>query len=347
MSDLAAQDIPVATDLGEAAPDPGTRAALARIVAANMGTLATVRGVTPRAQHGKAHAVAKARFVVRDDIPEALRVGLFAAPGAFDALVRFSNGARDDDRQPDAHGMAIKVLGAPGQSLAPDPGGAATQDFILVDHPTFFCRTLEEYRVFNDAYAGVLRFLRKQGSVLGLLRGIAVLKLLRADLGKRAKAFAAQTPHSPLTAHYWSTTPYRLGDAAVKYVAVSPLADAPGAQAAVTDPDGLRLALSWALRHGPARFEFGVHLRSDPARHPVEDSTVDWGENGAAFVPLARVEIPAQAVVPIDAASERLVFSLWNCPEVHRPLGAINRARREVYLAMAQARLARDRADRL
>ena len=338
----AATEVPVAPELGEAPLGPDERAALARIVAANMRTLHTVRGVTPRGQHGKAHGVVRARFVVRDDIPERLRVGLFAAPAAFDALVRFSNGSHDDDRRPDAHGMAIKVLGAPGASLAPDPGGEASHDFILIDQKTFFCRDLLEYCAFGDAYSDIVRFLHRQGSVFAFARGIAALKLMRPSLGKRAKAFAAQTPRSPLTAHYWSATPYRLGDAAVKYMAVSPLAGGPGAQAGVTDPDGLRLALSWALRHGPAIFEFGVHLRSDPARHPVEDPTVDWARNGAEFVKLAHVEIPAQTVAPINAASERLVFSLWNCPEVHRPLGAINRARREVYLAMARERLARD-----
>ena len=346
MTTAAATDIPVAPELGEAELGPEERAALGRIVAANMRTLHTVRGVTPRGQHGKAHGVVRARFVVRDDIPDRLRVGVFAAPAAFDALVRFSSGSHDDDRLPDAHGMAIKLFAAPdaplGASLCPDPSGAASQDFILIDREIFFCRSLLEYRAFGDAYSNIVRFLHKQGSVFALARGIAVLKFLRPQLGARAKAFAAQTPRSPVATHYWSATPYRLGDAAVKYMAVSPLAAAPGAQAGVTDRDGLRLALGWALRQGPVAFDFGVHLRSDPARHPVEDPSVSWTANGAEFVPLARVEIPEQVVAPINPSAEHLVFSLWNCAQPHRPLGAINRARREVYAAMAEARLARD-----
>ena len=346
MNGSAAPEIPIAPELGEAPLGPNARAAFERIVAANRRTLATVGRVTPRAQHGKGHAVVEARFIVRDDIPKAQRVGLFAAPGDFRALVRFSNGARDDDRHADAHGMAIKVFGAPGPSLSPDPSGAASQDFILVDHATFFCGALEDYRIFGDAYAGIQRFVRKLGGALGLLRGIAVLKFLRPDLGSRAKTFAGQTPRSPLETHYWSATPYRLGAHAVKYMAVSPLADAPGAQAGVTDPSGLRLALAWSLRNGPAAFDFGVHLATDFSRHPVEDATVDWAANGAPFIPLARIEIPAQTVQPIDAAAEELVFSIWNCPEIHRPLGVINRIRRVVYYAMARERLARDMAGR-
>src|SRR5262249_15554434 len=47
--------------------------------------------------------------------------------------------------RPDAHGMAIKVLGVPGMKLLPGEQNAHTQDFLMIDNPTFFIQNVDEY----------------------------------------------------------------------------------------------------------------------------------------------------------------------------------------------------------
>ena len=47
-----------------------------------------------RGVHPKAHGCARATFTVKSDLPEDLRVGVFAKPGvSYAAVVRFSNAA--------------------------------------------------------------------------------------------------------------------------------------------------------------------------------------------------------------------------------------------------------------
>jgi hypothetical protein len=65
---------------------------------------------------------------------------------------------------------------------------------------------------------------------------------------------------------------------------------------------------------------------------------VNWSENGAEYFKLATILIPPQIVDPGAPLAERLAFSPWHALEAHRPLGAINRARRDVYEKMSKSR---------
>lgn len=63
---------------------------------------------------------------------------------------------------------------------------------------------------------------------------------------------------------------------------------------------------------------------------PVEDPTVEWK---SAAVKLATISIyPQKFDSPEQVAfGENLTWSPWNALPEHRPLGGINRARRDVY----------------
>ena len=102
-------------------------------------------GPAHRGEHPKQHAGLWATFEVADDIPEAMRVGLFATPRRYTAIVRFSNGRGPDDTKPEVHAMAVKVL-VPNGSDSP-----RMQDFILADHPVFFAGTFNAYLEFLAA----------------------------------------------------------------------------------------------------------------------------------------------------------------------------------------------------
>lgn len=331
------------------APDEGE--VIARIVTANFKTLSRKKGVTKRGQHATHQGCVEATLMVRDDTPENLRFGLFARPGEFKAWIRFSNGTWSDERKADAHGMAIKVMDVPGPKLMAGREGTTEQDFLLVDHPVFFTRTPAEYWIFNLYFTKILDFLKNWKDLwrflprlAGLIQGGLALRLFHADLQRRASAFAGSQPRSPLAITYWSTTPYLLGaGTAVKYVARPDGGEADDARSGVSTENGLTQALRRELSQGPAAFDFGVQVQTDPVRQPIEDATVDWDPEGTRFVPLARIEIRRHEEYELIAGMERaehLVFSPWQALAEHRPLGNVNRARREVYIEMTKQRLA-------
>ena len=131
---------------------------------------------------------------------------------------------------------------------------------------------------------------------------------------------------------YWSQTPYKLGDGAVKYL-VTPSEGEEGPAIPLGDsPDCLREALveQLTLRKVGARFDLSVNPQTDAEAMPVEDPTVEWT---SAPVRLATISIyPQKFDTPEQMAFfENLSWTPWNALPEHRPLGGINRARRVVY----------------
>ena len=261
-------------------------------------------------------------------------MGLFAAPRTYDAWVRFSSSAvppKGDDRR-DAHGMAIKVLGVPGDKVLDD--GLGGQDFTLVNHDVFFCRDAAHYLEFG---------LSRKTRMPGVLRTWAFFfppspaGWQRREFTALARVVAAKIKN-PLEIRYWSQTPYALGpDQAAKYSAV------PLGRPGLPRPrgaDGLTEAMEDALRGAPVTFDFLVQRQVDPRTMPVEDPTVRWNESASPFLAVATVRIPMQELAPADEV-DALAFSPWHALEAHKPLGGINRVRKAVYLDAAGLR--RDR----
>src|SRR5688572_23121249 len=97
--------------------------------------------------HTKMHGCVKAQFVVEQDLPEHLRIGVFAIPRMYNAWVRFSNANTipKPDRKKDVRGVAIKIMGVPGEKLLKQERYEQTQDFLLMNSETFFSRNVEEF----------------------------------------------------------------------------------------------------------------------------------------------------------------------------------------------------------
>lgn len=88
-------------------------------------------GHARRDAHPKAHGIVRAKFHISASIPNNLAKGMFILGKTYEAWIRFSNGLQDDDSKDDARGMAIKVMGVPGEKLLDDERDATTQDFII------------------------------------------------------------------------------------------------------------------------------------------------------------------------------------------------------------------------
>ena len=310
----------------------GEAAKITEIVALNLKPYKPKDGAAKRDQHPKHHGLVKATFTVRDDIPASLRSGVFASAKSFDAVIRYSNGRESDDTKPDAHGMAIKLMGVPGPKLQAGAETSTTHDFILVDSETFFLKDIDELMEFNGDVSSA-----KLSTFWGLYL-LAKLKIWRRDLGNRVFAFAGKSIASPLAASYWSAVPYRLGTSAVKYMVRSPKAGGKDAGKPPASKDGLAAALKAELAARSIELEFGAFVQTDPQRQPIEDPTVSWQANGARYVALATIKLHRQDVDAKSPAAEKIAFSPWNVGAQHQPLGAINRARRAVYRAMSERR---------
>jgi catalase len=281
-------------------------------------------GPIPRFNQGRASGCVEADFIVPDGLTPTLRVGMFARPRAYRALIRFANASSASDREKDVRGMAIALRDVEGENLTP---GSMRQDFVLNSHPVMMVPGTREF--------------------LDLLRAVDAGGARRAwyflshPTAARV-AFASRRNHtSHLEIPYWSTTPYLFGKGrAVKYL-VRPTATAARTAPQPLTDTYLRDALRARLRQGEASFDFLIQFRIDTGSMPLDDATVEWKERDSPYMHVARIVIPRQDIDGRDAQCDETAFNPWHCLAEHRPLGNMNRARREIYAAMATLRAER------
>jgi hypothetical protein len=363
---------------GNPARDFEVREAIRQVVEASRELLDTDERPVRRGQHPKQHGCVRARFLVERNLPETCRKGLFQEQKVYDAWIRFSNGRQRDDRQPDAHGMAVKLMDVTGEKALPSERNGTTQDFVMVDHPTFFLRGAVEYARFSEILekaegkvpSSLFRCLGLFSS--GRLRSLGTLLLLSLAQGRfpifvRLIKFASNRIVNPLSTRYWSTTPYRFGDTSMKFSAVpaefpagprpegpvdhsyEALADFLGSVVRAqtvssppkpASPDYLREAMSRRLSVEGAVFLFQVQLYHGEATTPINDPTVEWPEDAAPFRTVGKIWVPKQTFDTSArmAFGESLSFAPWHALHAHEPLGEINEVRKDVYASLSSFR---------
>ncbi|GGI53466.1 catalase family protein [Oxalicibacterium solurbis] len=283
-------------------------------------------GIMRRDAHPKMHGVVKAEFTVEPNLPPELQIGLFAEPKTYRAWIRFSNqdAIIQDDHKGDIRGMAIKLMGVPGEKLLEAQRDEQTQDFIVISTNVFVTRNVAEFDALIKAMTGNLL-----AKILFFGTHWRVIWNLLLSLKKFA---------NPLQMRYWSTTPYLFGDTAVKYSAIPHQFDqAPPPSGA--GPDFLREAMIRQLSQRDALFDFTVQLQKN-ASMPIEDPGKEWRESESPFRKVATIRI-LQQDFDSDAQrvfGENLSFTPWHSLPAHRPLGGINRARKIVYDAISTFR---------
>jgi hypothetical protein len=216
-----------------AVSDP-KRESMERVIEVSRRLLDLERRPVPRDQHPKQHGCVRARFVIRRGLDAELRKGLFAEEKAYDAWVRFSNGSQRDDTRPDVHGMAVKLMDVRGPKAVRvfegEPDGL-TQDFVMVDHPTFFVKDAHDYALFSET------LLKARGKAPSTIRSLlspllpdrasalATMILLyffpwRLRALRDLRAFTSKRIANPLRNRYFSTTAYRFDDRYMKFSVV-------------------------------------------------------------------------------------------------------------------------------
>ena len=283
-------------------------------------------GTVRRGFHAKGiFSVPRAFFRCTAHLPAALQVGIFQPRRDYPTVVRFSSSL--SDVQPDAnrqgHGIGFRIT-------APD----GIQDVLLSDSPTSHARDAEQFMALADALTSEARVVM----IVRLVRRVGwgeAFRMLRTVLRSSTANMTSMA-----TASYWSRTPFSFAGTAVRFV-LRPH-NAPAASAG-TGPDYLHDEMTSRLASGDVVFDLAAQLFVDEQRTPIEDGSVAWLETVSPPVPLGRLTLPRQDLTSEESRAQaahidRLALTPWNVVGDIRPLGSLNRARKAVYLASAEAR---------
>lgn len=282
-------------------------------------------GKAERDAHAKAHGCVKGTLEVNSKLRPGYRAGVFQEGATYPAWVRYSNGAQQSDKSPDARGMAIKLMDVPGKKLSETE--KYTQDFLMINHDTFFVRNAADYV-----------FLTRDGLRKFFFPGLNPAKW-RVREARIAGAIALQRVKDLTAIRYWTMTPYLMGNTPAKF-SVKPCFNGPKREWRGRGENLLSQNLEQKFSSGSACFEFLVQKQTERGRQPVEDPTVTWEESDAPFVKVATLTIPAQKFNSHEQMNfcENLSYNPWHAVPEHRPLGGINRVRRSVYRAISDLR---------
>ncbi|MCE7797266.1 catalase family protein [Sphingobium sufflavum] len=296
-------------------------------------------GHAVRSVHAKGHGIARGTLTVADGLPPELAQGLFATPGRYEAILRISTNAGDilDDSVRLSRGVALKILGVEGERL-PESEGDGTQDFLMVNGPAFPAPTPEKF------LANLKLLARTTDKAEGAKKALsAVLRTFEAALeavGSQSTTLVSlggARPVHPLGATYFSQTPFRYGDYVAKFqlVPISTIKDyADETINATGRPDAIRENVNEVLAVQGGTWELRVQLCTDLETMPVEDPTVVWDEEASQFRTVATLNVPPQTAWEngvSESVEDALFFSPWRGLAAHRPLGGVNRARKDTY----------------
>ncbi|MGH6648184.1 catalase family protein [Aquabacterium sp.] len=293
-----------------------------------------------RSVHAKGHGLLRGELRVLTGLPPALAQGLFTTPMAFPIVMRLSTIPGDllDDSVSTPRGMAIKVVGVEGARL-PGSEGDVTQDFVLVNGPTFATATAKSFlsslkllasttdkapglkKMFSAMARGAEKVIEKVGAESTTLKSMGG----HPETHILGETFYTQVPmlHGPYMAKL-SIVPISPGMLLLK-----------NAQLDLRDkPNGLRDAVVDFFGSHSAEWEVRIQLCTDINTMPIEDASAVWSEDLSPYLPVARITVPPQHAWSEARAAvidSRYSFSPWHGLAAHRPLGSIMRVRKAAY----------------
>jgi hypothetical protein len=320
--------------IAEEKPQPGEDAHLDDIITTFKAQLRGLwqPGYFERGGNTKTHGVLRAEFIVREDLPDSLRRGIFASPVTFQAWVRVAGPGPYSPPDIDDVGflsMSVKLMGVPGPKLLADE--RLTQDLICVTTPSFVTpdtRANAQLQHWSLRNAQIFYFFN--------LRNPHVLDSIMQGLW-------TETQTSPLEAEYFSCVPYLLGEEQAMQYSFRPRSTTRTRipRLPFRPPDNyLRDAMVAALAEGDVEFDVLLQLQTDPFRMPIENNAVLWPTKLSPRVPAAVLRIPKQRFdsrEQLDFANV-LSYNPWHCIPEHRPLGNQNRARKRMYSELSHLR---------
>ncbi|HEX6037323.1 LodA/GoxA family CTQ-dependent oxidase [Longimicrobium sp.] len=270
----------------------------------------------------RVHGVAHGTFVVRPDLPEALRVGVFGQRSEYPMWVRFSS-----DLQPGAPdyrgtvGIGIKIFGVHGHKVMEPDQDATTHDFILQNHDVFFVNNAKDMCEFSRDFNGFVKKHPRTSQILNEMEKVV---------------------NSVLETPYWGVLPTRFGMEQYAKYKIEPEVVPPGSgrQPDYDDPFYQRADLHCRMNNGEARLKFMVQLRTHPEQMPLDEATVAWSEELSPPIHVATLVLPRQDLDTRGQAEygENLAINTWHALPELEPVGSLAEARKVTYRASARVR---------
>ncbi len=305
-------------------------------------------GMAVRDAHAKGFGLARAEVEILDGLPAEYAQGVYAKPGRHEALIRFSNGsphAGSDATIGDVvMGMGLKIFGIEGKKLLEDEPDCDTIDYAMINAPIFFANSVGHYLFIQKLFLSAGEYFRRgrpgfHDFLYDWVTGEGTLEKEDWAWDELAAllSYIRVQPVNLLLSTYWTMGAVRHGDYVAK-IRVAPTKEA--AETVVRrrlDPKSaaevFRPALVAELQERPYEFDLQVQLCVDLEKMPVEDLTLEWPEALSPFVTVAKVRLPRQDISgdDIQEAMDATSITPWRITEEHRPLGNLQRARKEVY----------------
>jgi hypothetical protein len=348
-------DAPIRFDPSVERLDPDEAVTIKGLIATmryvNEKTFADSRHAT-RSVHAKTQGILEGYLEVDAGLPIELAQGLFAKPGRYPVVMRFSTLPGDilDDSVSTPRGLSVKIIGVEGERLSGSEGDV-TQDFVLVNGPAFGAPTPKKF-------LPVITLLSKTTD-----RAQGLKKMLSAMMRQVQRAivsvtgqpnttvatFGGQPETHILGETFYNQAPVRFGEFIAK-ISVAPisseLASLKESPLNVNGiPNGIREAVVAFFKRRGGVWEVRAQLCTDLNLMPIENAAAVWPERLSPYRRVARIEVAPQTAwseARSSAVDDGMQFSPWHGLASHRPLGGIMRARKEVYAAAKRFRAERN-----
>ncbi len=353
----AAPYLPFTPTVEQPAPDEAVVFdELSRVMQHITRTMASRYRHAYRPVHAKSHGVLVGTLDIPADLPAHLAQGLFAQPGSYPVLMRFSTNPGDllADTVSSPRGLAIKVLNVPGETV-PNHTGNSTQDIVCVNADAFsapdpagflkqlklFDKNLETSESIKHAVSVTARAINATIGLVGLHS--AALE----GIGAPAVHILGES--------FTTVTPIRFGSYVAK-LGVAPASDNLRALTGQSidlgeDYNALEELIKRFFRHETAVWEIKAQLALAPdadSKHdafPIEDASRSWPADKSPWQTVARLTVSPQPTYSDDRqrfVDEQLSFTPWHALAAHRPLGGVMRSRLKAYEEAAKYRAARN-----
>jgi hypothetical protein len=309
-------------------------------------------GHAMRSVHAKSHGILQGEMEVASDLPAVLSQGLFAHPGRYPAVLRFSTTPGDilDDSVSTPRGLGVKIIGVQGERLKGSENDI-TQDFVLANGPAFIApnakhllATLKLLAKTTDKAEGLKKV------ISAALRGVQhVVIAATGQPSPTVATLGGQLETHILGETFFSQAPIRFGDYIAKFsiVPVSPELTALRNAALHVNgvPNGIRNAVVEFFRENGAIWEVRAQLCTDLVEMPVENAATVWPEDKSPYRRVAWIILKPQIAWSEErsvAVDDGMAFSPWHGLAAHQPLGSIMRVRKLSYEAIKRFRAERN-----
>jgi len=288
-----------------------------------------------RGTHLKTQGCVLGKFIVHDNLPAHLAQGMFAKPGSYDCIMRYSSLTPKlvPDNIPAPRGIGIKIFGIEGEKIWGED--KKTQDWTFNNYPILELRDPKTTNEIADCleknWDNIPKFAEEQA------------KRVDADVA----TYGGGLPRQHMVAMpQWSQSAYRHGDNVAKY-GVFPLGEAQKKieNDAIKEDDPINCISQFNrvfhMTH-KVTYKFCAQMLQNLDEQPVDDIGIEWKEDKYPMEQIATLEFePQDSWLPEFRTwwDDRITCNSWHGLKAHQPLGSTNRMRRVVYAESRKLRL--------